>query len=523
VNANVQPGCGGANPGNGCTVAYTVTLSPSTGPIPAAGQVRFELFDVSRLRGDSTNNCSVFDCSDPLDTAEDYFFWDADQAPDFFRNLGAPHQTLITRNAVTSATAVVRSRDYGGRAKLRASINIGGVQITARVAGTSQPYAQIPIDVCGSGFCGSESYANGIADAWESQYGRWFTKAEDNDKNVTDPTLYSGDGYSAHDEYRGFFVVSAGGSWEHVRTNPIVEKDVFFAEFYPGFANALYDILGANRYGTSGEFHNYRRVLGEVIEELTFGNILDGTRPHNRNSETGQGAYALVFINHNFGSGGACGTLGDTLRDDVGFANNGFPVRIDDAAIQACSQTTLFPYPSDVLRAQVIAHEAGHKMSRPHGTRGASFVSTGYSCCILPFPSITTDQWTLDASNSQWVYYWQNEYFWPVGATSFLPVLPEPLFLSSGPMSGMSVTQYAPLYRPSGGGYAIYRAQMSSPVSQPPTGTITTIISQRGYLMDHTPRLAVTDQGPPRMRLAQDWVFDPVADLPRLCIKVSCP
>lgn len=51
VNSLVTPQ-GNCNSGHvGCTVSYTATMSPTTGPFPVSGTVQFQLTQVSKLRG----------------------------------------------------------------------------------------------------------------------------------------------------------------------------------------------------------------------------------------------------------------------------------------------------------------------------------------------------------------------------------------------------------------------------------------------------------------------------------------
>jgi hypothetical protein len=164
-----------------------------------------------------------------------------------YRNFGfnnPVNQTIQTSSAVNSATVTVSSYDYGGSAKLSAFVNINGIQVTAGVTQPTQgstlqePFARLPVDVCGPSGCRptgdtnpienclSDPYSNCIADYWEQQVspGRYLNRSEDNEEGWPGSTS-RGDGYSAHDEYRGFVVWNGS---VHLRTDPVTTKDVFY-------------------------------------------------------------------------------------------------------------------------------------------------------------------------------------------------------------------------------------------------------------------------------------------------------
>jgi len=535
VNSLVTPQ-GNCNSGHvGCTVSHTVTMNPTTGPFPVSGTVQFQLTQVSKLRGDSTNNCSVPDCTDPIDSAEDFYFQDTDQTPGLFQPFDPIGQSMTTKIAVSSATAIVRSRDFGGRARISATVTIGGVGITTSVQATGETFARIPIDVCGALGCSGDTTANGIADSWEQQYGRYFFKEEDVDHNQNDPTAYSGDGYSAHDEYRGFFVYDPYQStWSHMRTDPLNMKDVFFWDTTGGtFTQPLFNILG--RTAVTGQFISYHPILGFTVEyqDPQRQDINAGTNRYNRNTETTSGGFALVYVNAPLcgteqnptprtcapGTSATLGQAGDPSKG--GFNNNGQgpPVKLDDTGIRNCAAALGFP--EDVLRAQAVAHETGHKLSRFHYSRGVDYVYTAYNCLSPPdctgFPAIDPSQFALDAGNASYLYLLRTDYEWPVGTGQFRTE--EKLWLV-GLLTGNVDSTYYRLGNISGYEKTLVRMQ-SAVIPAAPFRIATT--AQTGWLMDAFPTLSVIDNGAARVKLYSDFQFHPELDLPLLCVKATCP
>ena len=148
---------------------------------------------------------------------------------------------------------VVTSRDYGGSAILRGQVTMAGIVLDATVVDpttyatvaapscvsaddfAAHPFASLPVDWD----------CNGIADGWED------TNSPQTDANgnpVTDaqgnilhlpidwdqepgytPDSPKGDGWSVHDEYRGFhFVADDGTTVKWISTDPVNKIDVFF-------------------------------------------------------------------------------------------------------------------------------------------------------------------------------------------------------------------------------------------------------------------------------------------------------
>src|SRR5262249_19060838 len=107
---------------DGCYQDYTATINPPS----VMGKIRFELYDVSAFRVDATNHCFNTSCTDPLDTAPDYYFNLSAHPTGVFDPPTSMDQTIQTTSEVNAATVRVSSRDYGGVAKIRAIAIING-------------------------------------------------------------------------------------------------------------------------------------------------------------------------------------------------------------------------------------------------------------------------------------------------------------------------------------------------------------------------------------------------------------
>ncbi|MBZ5723594.1 MAG: hypothetical protein LAP87_01220 [Acidobacteriia bacterium] len=84
------------------------------------------------------------------------------------------------------------------------------------------PFASLPVD----------QDCNGIADGWEGQYttppGGHLLPTADEEPGYA-PTSPKGDGWSVHDEYRGFHYVADNGVTDHwTSTDPVNKFDIFF-------------------------------------------------------------------------------------------------------------------------------------------------------------------------------------------------------------------------------------------------------------------------------------------------------
>lgn len=365
----------------GCYQQYTLTVTPAS----AVGIPTFQL-DSSSLRGYATNACSSFNCSlDPADggtasdTAPDYLFEGVKQTAGFgpTSNQG---QAISTTAAVNSATVTVTSVDYGGTAKLSATVNFNGIVLPVSVQNSTEGFARIPND---------SSCRNGIADSWQMQVTggtRCVDPNEDNEQGWSGST-YKGDGYSAHDEYRGFVVFDAVGNYVHSRTDPFVTKDVFYYDA-AAITQSLQAMLAPQTAGPNGVCDQaadpnrlpcmfYRSVPYEMVglrdpnAAITPDTAVD---PVNRNTLGPTTGYAIVYLDWNLGGNCAGRPPFTVVTGDAQwpFNDGSKPIKIDNQNITDCA--ALFGFPSAVWRAQVVAHETGHRLNIPHPHREARWV-----------------------------------------------------------------------------------------------------------------------------------------------------
>ena len=161
---------------------------------------------------------------------------------------------------------MVTSRDFGGVAQLRATASVQTAQQAGKTLGVTTYDVDIVDDMITqgpvpppSGSCGVDFAAhqfaslpvdqdcNGIADSWEEQYttptGGHLDPTADSEPGYL-PTSPKGDGWSVHDEYRGFHYVADDGVTVHwVATDPVTKLDIFF---WDGGFTPPADGLGSN-------------------------------------------------------------------------------------------------------------------------------------------------------------------------------------------------------------------------------------------------------------------------------------
>ncbi|NLK20479.1 MAG: hypothetical protein GX310_11870, partial [Synergistaceae bacterium] len=149
-------------------------------------------------------------------------FRDQEEAPDLIISemsgsglkIAEDGQTAVTFDDVNEREIVLQARDFGARGKLSATATVqaGGkeMEVRAVLKGTGERWVTLPKDENG----------NGIADCWEKAHDIWHCIADSDDDGEPEGK-YPGDGLSAYEEYRGFFVKG-----KHVRLDPN-KKDLF--------------------------------------------------------------------------------------------------------------------------------------------------------------------------------------------------------------------------------------------------------------------------------------------------------
>ncbi len=178
----------------GNNTSFTVKLLGSE-----QGIIRFYLEEISSYRGYCMNAGTG---DDP-----DYEFVQGSQND---ANITVTTlNTAETASPANEATIVVSSYDFGGKAKIRAEVEINGEVHDVIIIDTILPYATIPVD----------DDDNGIGDAWtHSSFG--LPPFEDLD-SIPHCEGATGDGLTNYEEYRGFVCLG-----NHARTDPD-NKDLF--------------------------------------------------------------------------------------------------------------------------------------------------------------------------------------------------------------------------------------------------------------------------------------------------------
>ena len=345
--------CFQASPGQlpDCFLSFTLSISPVTVTAPVSFGIGSK---ITSFIGDANNHENGGDPNGPLTTAPDYFFdLSKQQSGVFVQDQGNPtDQRIRTIAAVNSATVVLSSRDYAGAGNIEATLTIDGLPV--KLGDQNQLDVTFPVDTNG----------NRIADAWERQVNQGYLLSDVGDPDIGPAgSLSRGDGLTAFDEYRGFFVIENG--IEHqIRTDPVTQKDVFYLNatgvtYDPakGATNFLNQILAAQT-SPGIAYHEVSDKGANTLQGTPDGS--QGVGRLNRNNSPGQNdVYAIVYLNFAL----SAGTLGQAIR---GFTNQ--PIRISLVQIDAIDGDF-----SRQLRATTIAHETGHMFGLGHPTRIASY------------------------------------------------------------------------------------------------------------------------------------------------------
>jgi hypothetical protein len=362
---------------------FTVIIPPSTDGKANTQKVEFELSDVSSLTGYATNACFKPDCSSEQDTGPDFIF----EKQANFDDPSPDGKKIRTSNKVQKIKVKVTSRDYGGTATLQATVDPDGTATPAIVKETGLDYTNIPIDQDG----------NGIADSWEQMYGGTLDPTADNEPGPT-PDSPTGDGLNIFEEYRGL-VVLQNGSNTLLRSDPVNTRDVFFWDPTHLFGPALHALLEPQTQGVL----LWHEVEKKFANPAKPGHPEAGVARLNFASSATTKAYAVVYANYTSPLPGVLGESPDIWGSSA--------VKLDSTKIRNFAQMLAFP--EDVLRAQVVAHETGHRLSRDHPVRP--------SCCVLdtsidPRKAKQLDQiglnaWAVNPKSNKQIYvryttYW---------------------------------------------------------------------------------------------------------------------
>jgi hypothetical protein len=220
---------------------FTLFQNPAAdGPpldITATFKLTLPAFRTGWLHGTSTNYGSDTDAND--NDLPDYIF-EASQNP----TLPAPSADglTITTPPITGrhVPIVVTSHDYGGSANIQANIVVhyNGATYTYPVPTAAPDTDQTnwtPPPCAGNGWfipLPLDTDCNNLPDWWEGQYtspkGGHLDPTADNEPGYA-PDSPKGDGWSVHNEYRGFHYIpddSSTPKW--TSTDPVNKFDIFF-------------------------------------------------------------------------------------------------------------------------------------------------------------------------------------------------------------------------------------------------------------------------------------------------------
>ncbi len=437
---------------------------------------------------------------------------DTDRDPDYLfeqiknPTLATPQNgglLINTPGFVTGSQAVtVTSRDFGGAGQLRASATFqdSGLMFDADIVDREQagsPQVLEPSGACGTAFrqrpfasLPVDQDCNGMSDGWENQFssqaGVHLPRDWDKEPGfaVDSP---KGDGFSVHDEYRGFQVVVNGNTvW--VSTDPKKFQDLFYYDAGNIIGTSINEIFGR----VTAAYLTLHRVETIGANPADPGDPTSRMNPLNRNSVMTGEAYALKFIDVTLDPS-ILGMAGSANGDPDGFVNGGIPIRLDISKISRTARAISGPggtMPEGTLLAQVIAHEVGHKLGLPHTTRSAG---------VVPFDSNNLGSLTfntfMQATRPSTRFYTRNLVYDFNGLRNS-----ELIFQYSLPgYSVISRTPVGVLASPS----STIKTDGRSSVKPFPTVTRITILNVDGTLMNHTPKLSQTS--------TTDWDFDPAS------------
>lgn len=440
-------------------------LSPPYFDVEPTGKVRFRLkFPKAHLPGTSSNQGTGTDPDytiNPLMVSEPGEVSGGQELP--YRTDIAPLQAdgsyMVEAAPLGSKMLKVTSRDFGGRARLYAEAiyDDNGTEFAIPAEIVDAAYAPAPVPSCltASTFKFAtipvDQDCDDIADSWEDEVGQIATADQDVEPGPGGPHV--GDGYTAHDEYRGFHYIQRAPQAPPIvrwtRTDPNMAKNAFFWD------ESLYDIykeLGRTLAGA-----NPNLVLLEVdglqanafvprpaSQSAPWVGVLAKNSIYPINPKS---SFALVFHKQSL----ATSNWGESQV----FKPIGIPILYDGLAI--AGDEVSFAVPTGLGLAYLLAHEAGHQFGLSHNFRPECLPS----CNFVVYPSVWTSSfglgdYSLSPTSSAKVfarakgYTHRNQTFLedrPIaafqGQTYYLPtVFPNPVANSASPPNLPNVYEF---------------------------------------------------------------------------------
>ncbi len=398
--------------------------SPLNSEALISGRIRFRLeFDKPHLIGNSSNNGTETTPDYEVNPGNDpnaNGLGSAQELSEFKASGGLqPDGSFMVETIgedLIGATVKITSRDFGGRARVYSEIVLSDGTVVpsdlvvdennnevAKPACLSQSefkFATLPLD----------QDCDEIADAWERPptatvapgVGPIANADDDSEPGPGGPHV--GDGYTAHNEYRGFHYIQTLPSqatevvW--TRTDPKEAKDVFFWDADPfnmsAYVASILGNQGANlkiREVNSGQANSLSRTDVAVpwVDPLAKNSSHDSPRQ----------SFALVYKSGPVGSG-----FSPTLTaNSNGFTMSGKPIVYDSSKIADFYITNMGFFP-DFIYPFVFAHEAGHQFGLYHPER--QNCGKGLSCSYVappaPMTLLTMSQFTDDALDTKKLY-----------------------------------------------------------------------------------------------------------------------
>lgn len=352
-------------PENSNTVSYTATIEPLGA---GTDTIRFDLFDVSDFPGDAMNHGTQSDTDPDLK-------FEAAGNPGL--TISSNQLTATTATAVNSATATVSAFDYGARGKIKARVvNLARDSLSREIPkdrdGDWLPDAyestQVNLDPNNA-----DTDGDGVPDGQEDDdpelpvVGNAGPNSHPGAR--TDQGL-TGDGLTAFEEYRGFFVMGT-----HSRTTTET-KDVFVGID----ADPAVLTVGSGFFGNLTGFHLHEIGVWNLAapEWDNAGSRLINAKRSGIPGSTDQ--HALRVINNALGFFGITHTTGaltnqspnetDRVEIDVVFHSSGLQGKLagpdgvygtgDDTNRQLTAAEV-----TDALR-ETVGHECGHGVHVEH-------------------------------------------------------------------------------------------------------------------------------------------------------------
>jgi hypothetical protein len=414
---------------------------------------------------------------------------------------------------------VVTSRDYGGAANLRATITILGMTFPADIVDPDNKNALVTTfnANCGAGTFASipvDADCDGIADSWEDLYSTQngvHLPANWDQEPGFGTTPWKGDGYSVHDEYRGFHFMSDDGKTKSIwsSTDPVNNVDVFFWDQSNQFTQPLRQILcqqSASYVCQQSPNYAFRRVSASQAQAKTSNKPTGGVSAMNRNSITAssQTGYAVVYASEPLqrakfampaGADPSSMALGEAEQP---LPNTGRPIRIDMYAIGLFVRTSNFPQAT--LVAEVVAHETGHRFGQRHPLREQPNCCTFVPLGPNQLGMLTLGQVAFPGNKASYLYVRLAQY----KDTSNTTRLGDGIASNNPVKIGPAAVQLA-----DSPNTPVYKVSLSGSLLAPLNGFY--VQTQQLELMDWTPNLNLTAPG--------QWHFDPSNNL---CVRTPC-